>query len=103
MDKNEAIARAKQYKVLLDEHYDLDSVYLFGSYAMNENTEDSDIDVAVIVKKIEGDFFPVNPLLWKLRRQIDDRIEPILIHVNEDRSGFLEEIQRNGIKITLTS
>lgn len=99
MDKSEAIAKVRQYKLLLDSHFDLESVYLFGSYAMNTNKEDSDIDVAVVVKKIQGDFFAVNPLLWKLRRQIDDRIEPILILKDEDRSGFLEEIKRNGIKI----
>ncbi|MBG0859601.1 MAG: nucleotidyltransferase domain-containing protein, partial [Bacteroidales bacterium] len=62
-------------------------------------SEDSDIDVAVIVSNISGDFFSVNPLLWKLRRQIDDRIEPVLIDRNNDRSGFLEEIKRNGIEI----
>lgn len=99
MDKREAIAKVKQYKLLLDNHFDLESVYLFGSYAQDTSKEDSDIDVAVVVKNITGDFFSVNPLLWKLRRQIDDRIEPILIHRNEDKSGFLEEIQRSGIKI----
>ncbi|MBE0663222.1 MAG: nucleotidyltransferase domain-containing protein [Bacteroidales bacterium] len=100
MDKREAIAKVKQYKLLLGKHFDLESVYLFGSYAQDTNKEDSDIDVAVVVTNITGDFFSVNPLLWKLRRQVDDRIEPILIHKNEDKSGFLEEIQRYGIKIT---
>jgi uncharacterized protein len=100
MDKREAIAKVKQYKLLLDNHFVLESVYLYGSCAQETSTESSDIDVAVVVKNITGDFFSVNPLLWKLRRQIDDRIEPILIDMNEDKSGFLEEIQRNGIKIT---
>jgi predicted nucleotidyltransferase len=84
---------------LLGNHFDLDSVYLFGSFANDTNREDSDIDVAVVVKNISGDFFTVNPLLWKLRRQVDDRIEPILIDKNNDRSGFLDEIKRNGIEI----
>jgi predicted nucleotidyltransferase len=74
-------------------------MYLFGSYARDNFREDSDIDVAVIVSNISGDFFSVNPLLWKLRRQVDDRIEPVLIDRNNDRSGFLEEIKRNGIEI----
>jgi len=100
MDKREAIAKVKQYKLLLDNYFVLESVYLYGSCAQETSTESSDIDVAVVVKNITGDFFSVNPLLWKLRRQIDDRIEPILIDMNEDKSGFLEEIQRNGIKIT---
>ncbi len=100
MDKREAIAKVKQYKLLLDNHFELESVYLYGSCAQDTSTENSDIDVAVVVKNISGDFFSVNPLLWKLRRQIDDRIEPILIDMHENQSGFLEEIQRNGIKTT---
>lgn len=52
---------------------------LIGSYAKNQSREDSDIDVAIVVNHIEGDFFTTQPLIWKLRRQIDDRIEPILI------------------------
>lgn len=99
MDKKEAINKVKQYKLLLAKHFDLDAVYLYGSYAKNTTQEDSDIDVAVIVRNITGDFFSVNPLLWKLRRQVDDRIEPFLIDKNNDKSGFLEEIKRTGIEI----
>lgn len=99
MDKREAIKKVTQYKMLLENHFDIESVYLFGSYAKDTNREDSDIDVAIVVKNISGDFFAVNPLLWKLRRQVDDRIEPILIDKNNDKSGFLDEIKRNGIEI----
>lgn len=99
MDKREVIKKVAQYKMLLGNHFDLDSVYLFGSFANDTNREHSDIDVAVVVKNISGDFFAVNPLLWKLRRQVDDRIEPILIDKNNDRSGFLDEIKKNGIEI----
>ena len=99
MDKNEAIKKVKQYKLLLKNYFNLDAVYLFGSYARDNFREDSDIDVAIIVSNISGDFFSVNPLLWKLIRQVDDRIEPVLIDRNNDRSGFLEEIIRNGIEI----
>ncbi|WP_373523422.1 nucleotidyltransferase domain-containing protein [Aquiflexum sp.] len=99
MEKKGAIKKVKQYKLLLGNHFDLEAVYLFGSFESDTNRKDSDIDVAVVVKNIEGDFFSVNPLLWKLRRQIDDRIEPILFERNNDKSGFLDEIKRNGIKI----
>lgn len=99
MDKIEAVKKIKQYKILLQHHFDVESVYLFGSFANETNREDSDIDVAVIVNNISGDFFAVNPLLWKLRRQVDDRIEPILIDKNNDKAGFLEDIKRHGLKI----
>ena len=100
MDKREVINKVKEYSVLLKKHIPIEKVFLFGSYAKNTNRTDSDIDVAIVVNKIEGDFFAIHPLLWKLRRQIDDRIEPILIEKDNDLSGFLIEIQRNGIEIT---
>lgn len=99
MDKGEVINKVKQYKVLLGNHFDIESVYLFGSYANDTNKEDSDIEVAVVVKNISEDYFAVNPLLWKLRRQVDDRIEPILIEKNNDTPGFLDEIKKYGIEI----
>jgi uncharacterized protein len=99
MDKAEAINKVKEYSILLKKHMTLEKVYLFGSYSNNTNRADSDIDVAIVVNRIDGDFFAIQPLLWKLRRQVDDRIEPILIEKNNDLSGFLIEIQRNGIEI----
>lgn len=76
-----------------------EKVYLYGSYATSTNSVDSDIDVAIVVKHIEGDYFSINPFLWKLRRQIDDRIEPVLIEMDKDDSGFLIGIQRTGIEV----
>jgi predicted nucleotidyltransferase len=99
MDKGEAIEKIIRYKSLLMQYFQLERVYLFGSYANDTNHENSDIDVAVVVRNISGDYFSVNPLLWKLRRQVDDRIEPILFELDDDKSGFLEEIKRNGIEI----
>jgi hypothetical protein len=32
--------------------------------------------------------------LWKLRQQIDDRYEPVLIEKNADYADFLGEIQK---------
>ncbi len=100
MDKGEVLIKVKEYSILLSKHFSIEDVYLFGSYARNTNRADSDIDVAIIVNKMEGDFFEIQPLLWKLRRQIDDRIEPILIERENDKGGFLNEIQRYGIKVT---
>ncbi|MFP4025821.1 MAG: nucleotidyltransferase domain-containing protein [Thiohalospira sp.] len=99
MDKNEVIEKVKAYKALLKVHFNMNSVYLFGSYAKENYSEDSDIDVAVVVDQLDGDFFAVNPLLWKLRRQIDDRIEPIIIEKKYDDANFLDEVIRTGIEI----
>ncbi len=100
MDKREIINKLLKYKFLLSKHFDLDKLILFGSYAKGNPKIDSDIDVAVIVNKIEGDYFSYTPLLWKLRREIDDRIEPILFEKGRDESGFLQEIIRTGVEIS---
>ncbi len=99
MDKAEAISILKRYKLLLSEHYDLDKLILFGSYATGKQRPDSDIDVAVVVNSLHSDFFTYAPLLWKLRRKVDLRIEPILIEKSSDKSGFLNELLDEGIVI----
>jgi predicted nucleotidyltransferase len=99
MDKREAIIKVREYSILLKNYFPLEKVYLFGSYAKDSYRPDSDIDVAIVVNHLEGDYFSIQPLLWKLRRQIDDRIEPILIERDYDKSGFLSEIQKYGIEI----
>lgn len=99
MDKSEAIIKVKEYSLLVRKYFPLEKVYLFGSYARNNYRPDSDIDVALVVSHVEGDYFAIHPLLWKLRRQIDDRIEPVFIERENDHSGFLSEIEKYGIEI----
>jgi len=99
MDKKEIIEKLKEYKELISESFDLDRMYLFGSYSNGRASEFSDIDVAVIVNSIDEDFFTYSPRLWKLRRNIDERIEPVLFKKGQDESGFLSEIEKNGILI----
>jgi len=99
MDKSEVIKKLKRYKLLVSEHFDIDSLVLFGSYAKGNQNDDSDIDVAVVVNSIDKDYFTYAPLLWKLRREIDDRIEPVLMEKERDDSGFLQEILKTGLII----
>lgn len=99
MDKREVINKLVKYKLLVSKHFDIDKVVLYGSYAKGSQSDASDIDVAIIVNSIDQDFFIYAPLLWKLRREIDDRIEPILIEKNKDESGFLQEVLKTGLII----
>ncbi len=72
---------------------------MYGSYASGQQREHSDIDVAVVVNKLDQDFFSYAPLLWRLRMDIDTLIEPLLFVKGKDESGFLSSIQKNGLKI----
>lgn len=99
MDKREAINKVTEYKRLLQNYFQFETMYLFGSYTNGTNRNDSDIDVAIVVNRADEDFFAINPLLWKLRRQVDDRIEPILIERDFDEANFLSGIKKYGIEI----
>jgi len=104
MDKRETIvSRVKTYKELVDSSFPIkiDQFWLFGSYAKGSSNKLSDIDVALVVEHLDEDydFFKTEPLLWKLTRQVDDRIEPVLIARDTDYAGLLDEIQRTGIQI----
>ena len=99
MDNSEVIKILQRYKKLLAQHMVFDKLILYGSHAKGNAHKDSDVDVAIVVDTISGDYFSTRPLLWKIRREIDDRIEPVLIDKTHDESGFLSEIIKNGITI----
>jgi predicted nucleotidyltransferase len=96
MDKAEAIRCVKQYSNVLKKYFDVKKVVLYGSYANNTARLDSDIDVAVIFNRIEDDFLMTEAKLYRLRRDIDARIEPVLLEESNDISGFMEEILKTG-------
>ena len=103
MDKRtDIIKKVRAYQLLVkqsDFPMKIENVYLFGSHAKGNYRKDSDIDVAFVVNKWQGDYFDVIPPIWKLTEQIDYRIEPHVVVPEEDYSGFLDEIQRTGILV----
>jgi predicted nucleotidyltransferase len=96
MDKDQVIDNVNKYALAVDEKIKLSKVILYGSYAKGNWREDSDIDVAVVVESVKGDFLENEALLFKLRRGIDDRIEPVLLEESNDNGGFLSEIMKYG-------
>jgi len=96
MDKATAIECVRQSADILRENFDVKRVILFGSYAKDRARKDSDIDVAVVLDRVEEDFLTAESRLFRLRREIDARIEPVLLDASNDRSGFLEEILKTG-------
>ena len=97
MDKNEVIKKVKKYAEVVKKILPVRMVILFGSYAKNCAREHSDIDVAVVVDHNEKDYLEARKELFKLRRDIDCNIEPVLIERDEkDLSGFFEEISNTG-------
>lgn len=96
MDKREVLEKLKRFSEIVVEKYNPLKIVLFGSYAKGTNKEESDIDVAVIVEKINGSFLEKEAGLYKIRRNIDENIEPVLFEAGSDKSGFLESILSYG-------
>lgn len=96
MGKNEAIEKVKKYADTIILEFNPNMIVLFGSYAKGTEKEYSDIDVAVIVDEIKGNYLDVLSKLYKMRRKIDVRIEPHIFESGNDDSGMLHEILTTG-------
>ena len=94
MDKDQVLEIATRYFELVSKELKPRKVLLFGSYARGNWHEFSDIDIAIVVDSIDGDFLDMASMLYRLRRDIDDRIKPVLIEESTYSSGFLEEITK---------
>lgn len=98
MDKEQAIEIARRYKQIVARHLPLKDLYLYGSFSKGTFNKDSDIDIAVVVDRLDDDYFSDTPLLWKLKRKISNLIEPVLL--TEDTSNPLFcDILKTGIRI----
>jgi len=75
MDKSEAINVANKFANAVKSKYDCIEVILFGSYVKGTSHEESDIDIAVILKGYDNSL-DIQLELMRLRRKIDSRIEP---------------------------
>ena len=98
MDKKQAITLAKQYKEYISGWFDRPKVYLYGSYSKDCAHKDSDIDVAVVVPKLSGDFMVTLAQLWTASRKVSTLIEPVLIEECHP-SPLYDDILQTGIAV----
>lgn len=92
----------QKYVKKICENYKVYTIILFGSYAKGTEHKDSDIDIAIITDDIENDIFDEELNLMKLRRNIDTRIEPHLIRIEDYKNAetpFIQEVIDTGIKV----
>lgn len=89
-------------KLIQQKYSDFESVYVFGSFARGNSTQDSDIDLAIIFSDLDDSKrFDVQVQLMLLASQIDTRIEPHPISHNDFYSDnpFVAEIKKTGFEI----
>ena len=82
------------------ENYNIDKVYLFGSYARGEAVEESDIDLIVNAEKLRGlKFFGFyEDLKEAFQKNVDliteTQIETVVIHYIKDLLKNLKQTER---------
>jgi len=100
MDKRDALNIANIYANAVRTKYDYIKIILFGSYAKGNFNDDSDIDIAVILKDYNN-LMDIQLDLMRLRRKIDSRIEPHPFRENEFEltNPIVSEIMKYGQEI----
>lgn len=102
MDKGQAIEIAIRYLDFVKGKFDIQTALLFGSYAKGTNHEDSDIDIAIVLKHV-NDIIDIQIELMKLRRKIDLRIEPHPFNQSDfnRNNPVVSEILKYGINLNV--
>ena len=102
MDTAINIILGNYIKLIREKYADIETAYLFGSFATGKSNQDSDIDLALIFKNLDDSKrFDVQVQLMLLASKIDTRIEPHPISHDDFYSGnpFVIEIKKTGIEI----
>ncbi|OFX13732.1 MAG: hypothetical protein A2Z18_10615 [Armatimonadetes bacterium RBG_16_58_9] len=96
MDKAYVVNCVRSFAEKARHTLDVRQVILFGSYAKGTATDESDIDVVVIVNSPVADWLETSAELYRISGDIDLAMQPHLVDCASDRSGFLEHIKRTG-------
>jgi predicted nucleotidyltransferase len=102
MDKRDALNIAGRYANAVKTKYDFIKIILFGSYAKGNYNDDSDIDIAVVLKDYKN-LMDIQLDLMRLRRNIDSRIEPHPFREKdfEISNPIVNEIIKHGQEIQI--
>lgn len=98
MDREYALEQVRSYKREIMSIVSDAKVFLYGSYSRNAAHKDSDIDVAVIVPKLNGKWLELSSALWLATLKVNTDIEPVLMEEGNP-SPLYEDIMHNGIAI----
>lgn len=103
MSKDQAKKIAQKYaQKLKEQSFPFSAIYLFGSYAKDKAENKSDIDIAVVSKKLNEDYNESRFSLWDARLGVDNRIEPHGFTPADFRdpcNPLADQIKKTGIKL----
>ena len=98
LDKAKVREIATEYTKEVKKFLNPDKVILFGSYVSGNPHDESDIDVAVLVRGLADEtWYGTRIMLQRIRRnKIFLDIEPHLLDETHDPSGFVEHVIKTG-------
>lgn len=96
MGYDEIIDKVQAYSQRVARRYHPRMIIVYGSYARGTATKDSDIDIAIICDSLPDDYLENASELFRMRRDIDLRIEPILIEPDNTHNSFYNDILKTG-------
>jgi predicted nucleotidyltransferase len=104
MSQKEALEIVRQYVKLLNKSgLSIYKAFIYGSYATNQASAESDIDVLLVSKVFDEPGIAAKAQIWALTRQVDTRIEPYGVgmrkFLSDDVSPLLSIVKREGIEI----
>ncbi len=96
MDRATALSRAKAYADEVCKVFKPSSIVMYGSYAKDTARPESDIDIAVIFDRYNGNRLEDSALLWKLTMKVSTDIEPILLDRANAIDSFVNDVINTG-------
>ena len=96
LDKEAVVSTVEQYVDAVKKEFSPAAVVLFGSYAKGTGNDDSDIDIGVVFNGFTGDFRKASSRLWNIAYDINWDIEPHLLDITKDKSGFVQHVFKTG-------
>lgn len=99
----EIASSIQEYIKAVKKEYNVEKVFLFGSYVSGKATKESDIDLAVVSSSFSGNRFKDNVNLGKLTWKIDTRIEAIAFRPEDfNMDNMLAyEVIKTGLEIPI--
>ena len=99
LTRDEALQLVRDYKRVITPRFAVEpKVYMYGSYSKGYPCPESDIDVAVIVPKVEGDWLKISTDLWLDVDKVNILIEPVILEENH-RSPLYDDVMRTGVAV----
>jgi predicted nucleotidyltransferase len=99
LTREEALKLVRDYKQVISSRFSEEpKVYMYGSYSKGYPKPESDIDVAIIVSKVDGDWLTISTDLWMDVDKVNSLIEPVLLEEGQ-HSPLYDDVMRTGVAV----